>query len=266
MRASLKICCGLVALLGPVRPVHSQVPVYPSYSASSIANAAANIAGFYAANIFISIYGQHLSSVTQAILASDIHYINLPGQLPGSGVRVLINHQPASIFYVSPTQVNVLIPITLTPGPVVVQVVDDGRAGPEVVIRLDEAAPALFAMEDGLAIATHLDGQLVTRESPAGRGEIVVLYAGGLGATSPTTVASQIPQVPARLVRSSSFQVLLNGVPVDSSKILYAGVAPFFAGLFQINLRLPDYAPNDPDIRIGFPGQLSPPGRLLPLR
>ena len=62
------------------------------------------------------------------------------------------------------------------------------------------------------------------------------------------------------------FRVVLNGTDVDSHLVLYAGVTPGFAGLFQINLQLPANAPSNPEIRIGYGAQLSPAGRILPLQ
>ena len=60
--------------------------------------------------------------------------------------------------------------------------------------------------------------------------------------------------------------MLLNGVAIDPARILYAGVVPTFAGLFQINVRLPDITPSNPEVRIGFAGTMSPPARVLPLQ
>ena len=64
----------------------------------------------------------------------------------------------------------------------------------------------------------------------------------------------------------SPVQVLLNGAPVDQSRIYYAGAAPGYAGLFQINLLLPDDAPSNPEIRIVTADQISPPQRYLPVQ
>jgi uncharacterized protein (TIGR03437 family) len=59
---------------------------------------------------------------------------------------------------------------------------------------------------------------------------------------------------------------MLNGVAVDSRRIYYVGVTPGYAGLFQINVRLPDDAPPDPEIRVGTSDRMSPEGRYLPLQ
>lgn len=246
--------------LGPFLADQSGNPGAPSYSADSIANSAASIAGFYAPNTFISIYGQNLSTVTRQL--TDINGGILPPSL--GGVLVLINNSPSNLWYVSPTLVNVLIPSYLVPGPATVQVVSDGYAGPAITIQLNATAPAVFPLDATNVIATFLDGTLVTSSAPAHAGEWVVLWAGGLGVTIPAAVPNQVETVAAPL--ASPIQVLLNGVPVDPSRVNYAGAAPGYAGLFQINLLLPDNVPPNPEIRIATADQISPPQRYLPLQ
>jgi uncharacterized protein (TIGR03437 family) len=148
---------------------------------------------------------------------------------------------------------------------VVLQLVNDSIAGPAVPIPLGNAAPALFQMDATTVIATHGNGPLVTGAAPAKRGEVVVVYATGLGITTPPAIANQIPQSLAPLADMGTFQVLLNGTPVDKKAILYAGVTPGFAGLFQINVLLPADAPANPEIRVSSSGVLSPAGRTIPL-
>jgi uncharacterized protein (TIGR03437 family) len=115
-------------------------------------------------------------------------------------------------------------------------------------------------------IATHGNGPLVTPEQPATAGEVVVLYATGLGPTLPAQLPNRLAESAAPVADFERFLVLLNGVPVAREDILYAGVTPGFAGLFQINLRLPMDVPPDPEIRSGYPELLSPPGRILSVR
>lgn len=240
-------------------------PGTPVYTEASIANAAASVADFFAPNTFLTIYGQNLAYVTKAISPDDIRAGILPTALIGTGVRVLLNLTPADMYFVSPGQVNILIPSSLRPGTVTLQLLNDSAAGPAISIPLGNAAPALFQMDATAVIATHGNGPLVTRISPARRGEIVVLYATGLGVTVPPAVPNQLPQTVASLADMSSFQVLLNGTAVDPKAILYAGITPGFAGLFQINLLLPSDAPANPEIRVSSSGVLSPAGRMIPL-
>jgi len=241
------------------------VPGTPVYTEASIANSAANVADLFAPNTCLTIYGQNLAYVTKAISPDDIHAGTLPTALQGTGVRVLLNQIPASMYYVSPSQVNILIPASLRPGTMVLQLVNDSLAGPPISLPLGIAAPALFQLDPTTVIATHGNGPLVTAASPAKRGEVVVIYAAGLGVTTPPAIANQLPQALAPLADMAGFQVLLNGTLVDKKAILYAGVTPGFAGLFQINLLLPGDAPSNPEIRVNSSGILSPSGRTIPL-
>jgi uncharacterized protein (TIGR03437 family) len=238
----------------------------PQYSAESIANTAAAIAGFYAPNTFVSIYGVNLADATRAISPDDVTAGTLPTVLPGTGVRVLINLIPANIYFASPAQVNALLPPSLGPGNATLQVVRDGIAGPPVVLNLTNSAPAIFQYDAHTVIATHGNGPLVTAASPAKAGETVVLYASGLGPTSPPAIANKLAQVAAQVSSAGDFRVWLNGAMVDPKLVSYAGLTPGFAGLYQINVQLPANAPANPEIRIGYADQLSPAGRVLPLQ
>lgn len=238
----------------------------PYYTANSIANSAAGVTGLYAPNTFVTIYGQNLAYTTQQLSAADVSGGLLPTVLGGTGVHVFINNIPAYIYYVSPTQVNVLVPTNLIAGPANLQLVVDGLAGPAVPITLGVAAPSLFQSDATTVLAVHLDNSLITAASPAKSGEIIVLYATGVGPTIPAAVPDQIPQQAATVTPLSSFSLLLNGTPVDPRQILYVGVTPKFAGLFQINLQLPSNAPSNPEVIIGYAGTMSPAGRILPLQ
>jgi uncharacterized protein (TIGR03437 family) len=255
-------------LLGSDQAGTSTTPA-PVYSAASIVNSAAGVTSFYAPNSFISIYGQNLAYTTAQITAADIIGNMLPWALPGTGVVVLINSVPADIWYVSPTLINVLVPAELVAGPATIQMEVDGLAGPAVQIMLGASAPALFQIDAQTILATHLDQTVVTASSPAHAGEIIVLWASGLGPTVPSAIPNQLPPTPAVLADSADFQILLNGTAVDSGQILYVGAPEGYAGLFQVNFLLPANAPQNPEIRVGTSGPdglMSPAQRFLPLQ
>jgi len=238
----------------------------PSYSAASIVNAASNLCAGLAPNTIATIYGEGLAYVTRAVTPGDVSGGVMPTVLGGTGVQILIENIPAHVFYVSPTQINLLIPSTLTPGRRRLQVLRNGFAGPAVEITLKRAAPALFQLDETTAVATTAGGSVVTWDSPAHPGGIVVLYATGLGETEPPLAPGQIAPGAALIRRLSELRVLLNGIAVDPGAIAYAGVTPGFAGLYQINLWLPARLDPDPEIRVAIGGEISPPGIRLPVR
>ncbi len=259
----------LAALVfGPVIRADTTAPrEAPSYSGVSIVNAADNQAGALAPNGIATLYGTGLAYVTKAITSQDIRGGILPTVLPGTGVRILLNSNfPASIYFVSPTQVNFLVPSILIPGPATVQLVLDSVPGPLVQAVIAATAPAFFQLDQENAIATRPDGSLVTPANPAKAGEVVILYATGLGRTTPDSGYGEVATSAAPIKQLSDLKLTLGGTAVDPSQILYAGVSPGFGGLYQINLKLPDTMMADPEIRVGLLDQPSPAGLRLPLR
>jgi uncharacterized protein (TIGR03437 family) len=230
----------------------------PSISSASLVNAATNqqVLAPYA---ICSLYGTGLFLNGTAVVTGGSV---VPDTL--AGVTVLIGPAPAGLFYLSANQINLLIPNTIGPGTYSVRVVRDGISSPAVSVVIQEVAPGLFAAQPGFAVVDHADGTAVTGTSPAVPGEVVVLYATGLGRAMPDPSDRTIPITAAPIVHLADFQVLLGGSALDPSLIQYAGLAPFNAGLYQVNVRLPDNLPaTNPEIRLGVAGVLSPPGLSL---
>jgi uncharacterized protein (TIGR03437 family) len=242
-----------------------------AYTAASIVNAADNQSDTLAPNTIGTIYGTNLAYSTAGITAGDVEGGSLPIMLGTSETTVYVSYEPAGLYYVSPGQINFLVPPDLTPGPVSVYVAVDSCLGPIIQLTLAAAAPGLFAIEAAngtmTAAATLVNGSLLTLTppSPAHPGDIVVLWAGGLGATTPLAYNFQLPTAAAPLVAGANLSILLNGVAVPSSNILYAGVAPGYAGLYQINLTLPMSTGTNPQIQLRLDGASSIAGVYLPV-
>jgi uncharacterized protein (TIGR03437 family) len=221
----------------------------PSFSSAGLVNAASGQAAFAPYSI-CSIYGTGFLEGTAAANSSDLPYTL-------GGVTVLIGGIRAGLFYVSANQINLLIPDVLSPGNYSITVAHDGLASdPPVPIVLQEVAPGLFAALPGFAAAFHFDGTPVTGNSPAVPGEVAVFYATGLGHTQSGPTNS--------IVHMADFQLLLDGTAIDPSLVQYAGLAPNYAGLYQINVRLPDsLSATDPEVQVSIAGMVSPNGLRL---
>ncbi len=245
--------------------------VAPNYTAASIVNSADNLSGVLAPNTIGTIYGTNLAYGTASLTPADVQGGVLPIVLGDSETQVFFGNYAADLYYVSPTQINFLVPPMMLPGPVSFRVVIDGLEGKAIQLTLGAAAPGLFAMlvkDVTYAIATLVDGSLLTPSPPSSEakpGVIVVLYATGLGATTPPAIYGQLPTAAAPLAPGANLEVLLNGVAVESSAIGYAGVAPDNAGLYQINLTLPKSTASNPEIRLRMHGVSSIPGVHLPV-
>jgi len=253
-------------LLGAEKPVPL---VAPYYTAASIVNAADNQSGALAPNTIGTIYGTNLAYSTAQVTESSIAGGALPILLGASETTVIINNTPAALYYVSPGQINFLVPPDLLPGPVTLYVAVDGYQATDgpVQLTLSRAAPGLFQLDPQNAIATLPDGSVLTpsSSSPAKPGDIVLLWATGLGETTPPADGFQIPTAPAPLIAGANLSILLDGTPVDPSAIQFAGVAPGYPGLYQINLKLPMSTAMNPEIRLQLDGASSIPGVHLPV-
>lgn len=238
----------------------------PVYSADSVVNAATNVPGPLAPLALVSLYGKDLAFVSRAIAPDDVRNGQLPVTLIGTGVSIAIDNIAVPILFVSPGQINFLIPGNIRTGRRLLRLLTNGKAGPEVEIQIAESSPGLFQLDPEAVIATRPDGTLVTAQAPAAPGEVLVIYAAGLGATLPAVTGLTIPIAAASISARSQFAVLLNGEPIPDENILYAGVTPGYAGLYQINCRLPADTPSDPEIRVRLPGQTSPPRLHLAVR
>jgi len=225
-------------------------PPAPLYTAASIVNAASYSAGSLAPNTIASIYGVNLSFSTEGLTAADMTDGGLPTTL--DGVTVYVCGYSAGLFYVSPLQINFLVPNVLIPGVCTLNMVRDGFAGPTVTITLNLTGPGLFMDGSGNAIAQHLDGSLLTSAAPGAPGEWVVVYAVGLGRTVPDADLYAASTVAAPITNIAEFSLTLNGAAVPPGAIYYAGTTPDCVGLYQINLLIPQDAAPNPQIQISI--------------
>lgn len=248
----------LIVLLAVSSVLCGQAPVY---SAAAIVNSANWEAGNLAPYTFATIFGEHLADETRVRTEAD-------SNIPGLGaVSVWVNGVEAMVFYISPEQVNFLVPIMWQSGTVKVRLTNRGIFGPVVFLELREYAPALFQLDANLVVAQRWpEYAVVTPDSPARPGDIVILYATGLGSFK-EIVNDRFPLwAPLEIAARSEFRLLLDYTPVEDSSILYAGAVDQHWGLYQINLRLPEDVPDDPVIQIAIGDYISVPGIRLPLR
>ncbi|MCC6294623.1 MAG: hypothetical protein IT164_18365 [Bryobacterales bacterium] len=234
----------------------------PRYTASSIVNAASGVSSILAPNGLATIYGTDLAGHTQSLTASDLRGDQLPYTLNGTGVGVIVSGLRAHVVFVSPSQVNFLVPALLPPGTATVVLTRLGVSGDHVKVLIAGCSPGLFLLKPGLAVAARADGSVITETAPALPGEVAVLYATGLGQTAPPLGLGERARKAAWIDRREEFAVVLDGRTL-TAEVLYAGVTPGFGGLYQVNLRLPEHTGPNPEIRLLCGDTASPAGVRL---
>ena len=228
----------------------------PSYSAAGIVNASNYASGPFAPNSIVSIFGLGLARSTQAAAAGA----SLPTEL--NYVQVLVENQRVPLLFVSETQINFVMSTTLRTGQVTVRVATEGLNGPEVPVTLVECAPELFPNGEGYAVALSAGNRILTPDAPAHPGDIIVVYLAGLGRTSPNFDAGELTNIAARI--TSPISVTLAGAKLDPIYVKYAGLAPGFPGLYQLNLEIPKDTGSDPTIQVA--GDVPSSGLKLAIR
>jgi uncharacterized protein (TIGR03437 family) len=230
---------------------------------SAVANAASYQPGI-ADGSWVSIFGTNLANSTRPWRSGDFAGGNLPTSL--DAVSVTIGGLPAAIAYVSPTQLNVQAPMTGETGPVNVVVTNNSVASAVATAVVSPQAPGVFVYGSKYAAAIVLNGDgtydflgpagllgsTVTTD-PAQPGEILELYATGLGATNPAMPAGTLFSGAAPLVDSAT--VTIGGV---SAQVGWAGlVSP---GLYQLNVTVPSVPAGDQPLLVSVDGAVSQQG------
>jgi uncharacterized protein (TIGR03437 family) len=190
----------------------------------------------------MSIYGSGLASVTMSAGA-------VPLPLTLGGVQVFVNSVPSPLLYVSPGQINFVVPWEVTGQTQAAVVVHDGAAqSPPVQANVGSAAPAVFTLNQQGQGAVLIAGTGIIaapigafpNSRPVQVGEYIEIYATGLGQVAQTPTDGQGAGGLDNIL-ATDFYVLWNCGHYFCSfgQPTYVGLAPDFPGLYQIDIQVP---------------------------
>jgi uncharacterized protein (TIGR03437 family) len=181
----------------------------------------------------ISIYGLNLASTT-----AQAQTLPLPTEL--GGARVVLGGNPIPLLYASSGQINAMIPFDVPSGvPLSLEVWRGEQPAAPVLIYIAPAVPGVFTQNQtgqGQGIIVDANYQLRNAANPAGAGDALVIFLTGLGATSPPIAAGEAGPGPPFSTTDLPVSVSVGGV---NAAVVFAGLAPGFAGLYQVNAVMP---------------------------
>jgi uncharacterized protein (TIGR03437 family) len=194
----------------------------PELESRGVVNAATLGPGFLAPGELVTLFGARLGPREGMVGAPDPVL---------AGTRVYLDGFTAPLLYVSFGQINLQVPYELAGRSVTrMAVTIDGLDPVEMQLPLREAAPGIFA-------ALNQNSTLNTPQNPADRGSVIQLYLTGQGLFDPPLpTGAAAPLEPPFPVPVLPVRVTMDGL---EAPVLFAGAAPGFVGLTQVNVTVP---------------------------
>jgi uncharacterized protein (TIGR03437 family) len=210
----------------------------PVFTAAGVVNAASfNAGGAGGAGIspgsLVSIFGAGLAPE-----AGTAAFLPLPVTL--GSVTVTVGGRPAPLLYASPAQINLQIPFEVA-GSAEVVISHPGGRSAAIPVPVSPVQPGIFFVPatGAGAIVHNSDGRLTT-ERPARAGDYLQVYATGLGVVSPAVPAGLAAPLTPLSHTVEQPRVTIAG---REAAVAFSGLAPGFAGLYQLTVRVPENAP-----------------------
>ena len=192
----------------------------------------------------ISAFGQNLTPQT---------YFSptLPLATNLGGLSMKIGAYDVPLFFSSTGQVNAQVPFELPPNATfsVLTSLNGALATPEP-ITVSASQPGIFTRDQsgsgpGAILNQDFSENSVSR--PAARGSVIQVFATGLGATNPRAPSGRPSPGSPPATTVSPVQARIGGLP---AAVQFAGLAPGFVGLYQVNVTVPEGVPAGPNISL----------------
>lgn len=206
---------------------------------------------------WIEIYGSNLAADTRSWATSDFSNNGTTAPTSLDRTAVTIAGQSAFVDYISPGQVNALVPANTGAGPLQLTVSTAAGTSAPVTVNVNTVQPGLWAPAQFIvngkqyAGATHADGTFVAppgsippfTTSYAKPGETITFYGIGFGTVGPGVLPGQV--APAYTTLTQPIQFNFAGIPAGISPYSYDGLSPGSFGLYQFNVMVPSVANSD---------------------
>jgi uncharacterized protein (TIGR03437 family) len=216
-------------------------PVAPVVTAGNVMSSATLAAGPVAANSWVTVFGTNLSATKRGWTDGDFTNGGMPFSLDGVSVVLTVFGAPrlAYVGYVSPTQVNFLLPSDAAATSYQVQVRNPAGISTPMPMTVQANAAQMLTVDGKLVAATHIDGSAVGKATPAAPGETITILATGCGPTTPALTPGQVPTTANSTATLP--QVTIGGA---AATVASATAVPGQPGVYQIAVKIPADAAN----------------------
>jgi len=204
----------------------------------SAITSAADYSNALAPGGLVTIFGQNLASDT-----ASAGSIPLTTEL--ANMCVTMNGVRLPLLYTSATQINAQVPFEVS-GQASTVLHTAGGMSSTYYAQVQPTAPAVFQLKlNGLTgtvpaiVRTH-NNELATLSNPLHKGDIILVYATGIGAVGPSVADGSAGSSSPLSYAATGAEVTLGGV---AAPVYFTGLAPGFVGVYQMNIGVPGNVP-----------------------
>lgn len=240
--------CLLFAILAGA--ASGQIPTVPDGGVVSAASFAPGQP--VAPGSLVAIFGSNLASTTGL---SD----SIPLSTQVANVSVTFNGVPTPLIGVFPgassSQINAQLPWNVLPqgvtsGSVSLVVTRNGVSSSSTPVPIDRFEPGIFSLNqqgtgygaitsaDGTAFIAPVGAIAGVTSRPARIGDIIVIYATGLGAVDSPPANGDIPRNGGLVKTTTTPTVLIGGQGGVAGQVQFSGLNPYYVGLYQLNVQI----------------------------
>jgi uncharacterized protein (TIGR03437 family) len=209
----------------------------PSINGAESASQFGAFVGSAAPGSWIEIYGSNLAVDSRLWTTADFNGPNAPTKLDGTSVS--IGGQPAIVSYISPGQVNALVPMSVQPGQQGVVVSNTGGTSAAYSMTINSLEPGLCqtTVNSVAYVTAVINGTttFISPSQPAQPGQTLNFFGVGFGPVLPAPTPGQTVTQLNNL--TNSLQIQIGGV---TATVNYAGLATNALGLYQFNVVVPN--------------------------
>ncbi len=191
---------------------------------------------------WIEIYGTNLSATTRSWGGADFTNGGQNAPTALDGVKVTVGGQAAFVAYISPGQVNALVPSNAAVGPAQLTLTNLLGTTAPTSLMIKTIAPGLLAPTSFQFSGKQYVGALLANTqtfsgipaNPAKPGDVLTIFGIGFGPVTPAVNAGTLSSQLTSLTTKPQF--MFGTTPAE---LTYYGLAPGFTALYQFNVVVP---------------------------
>lgn len=218
----------------------------------STVNAASFATNALSPGSLFSIFGSALAPMSASAPST-------PLPLTLADVSVTVNGLEAPLLYVSAQQINAQMPSAVQPGQASVVVRVSGKLSAASSVTINQTAPGIFTGADNQAAALNADGSENDAANPALVGSVVSVFFTGPGPVQTLPADGEAAPIAVPDTIASPVTATIGGMP---AQIQFAGLAPGWVGLGQVNMTVPALGSGTFPVAITIGSSVSNPGNL----